>query len=66
MNVNYVCLILFILYPENKADDAEQSPPKKKIQIGIKKRVDCSLASRSKKGDFLHMHYAVSSFKNYQ
>lgn len=31
---------------------------KKKLQIGVKKRVeDCKI--RSRKGDFLHMHYTV-------
>uniref|UniRef100_A0A1B6M2I8 peptidylprolyl isomerase n=1 Tax=Graphocephala atropunctata TaxID=36148 RepID=A0A1B6M2I8_9HEMI len=35
---------------------AEEKPAKKKLQIGIKKRVDnCQV--KSKKGDFLHMHY---------
>ncbi|XP_046669189.1 peptidyl-prolyl cis-trans isomerase FKBP2 [Homalodisca vitripennis] len=35
---------------------SEEKPAKKKLQIGIKKRVDnCQV--KSKKGDFLHMHY---------
>jgi hypothetical protein len=37
---------------------------KKKLQIGVKKRVeDCKM--RSRKGDFLHMHYTVSSRRNF-
>ncbi|KAG8288251.1 FK506-binding protein 2A [Homalodisca vitripennis] len=35
---------------------SEEKPAKKKLQIGIKKRVDnCQV--KSKKGEFLHMHY---------
>ncbi|XP_075226447.1 peptidyl-prolyl cis-trans isomerase FKBP2 [Lycorma delicatula] len=57
MNISHFCLVLFILCIQSKAYEADKSPSKKKIQIGIKKRVDCSVSSRSKKGDFLHMHY---------
>lgn len=36
---------------------------KEKLQIGIKKRVEnCSI--KSKKGDFLHIHYSVSTKKS--
>ena len=34
---------------------------KKKLQIGVKKRIDPELCTiKSKKGDTLHMHYTVS------
>jgi FK506-binding protein 2 len=37
---------------------------KKKLQIGVKKRVeDCKI--RSRKGDFLHMHYTVLNLNFY-
>ncbi|KAJ9598839.1 hypothetical protein L9F63_026626 [Diploptera punctata] len=37
-------------------DEEKATNVKKKLQIGVKKRVDnCQL--KSKKGDFLHMHY---------
>lgn len=39
-------------------DDKSQPGVKKKLQIGVKRRIDnCRI--KSKKGDFLHMHYTV-------
>lgn len=44
-----VCIVVVVLAKENKS---------KKLQIGIKKRVDnCTV--KSKRGDLLHMHYTV-------
>ena len=48
-----VCLCAITAASEGEKD-------KKKLQIGVKKRVDpekCKI--KSKKGDTLHMHYAV-------
>jgi hypothetical protein len=42
----------------NADNDDKNTNVKKKLQIGVKKRVDnCQV--KSKKGDFLHMHYKV-------
>lgn len=47
--VLFACLVLVVL--------AKDSKPKK-LQIGIKKRVEnCTI--KSKRGDLLHMHYTV-------
>lgn len=49
-----ICLGLLAAAEEDKG----QPSVKKKLQIGIKRRVDnCQI--KSKKGDFLHMHYTV-------
>lgn len=41
------------------ASAEEEKKEKKKLQIGIKKRVDPELCTiKSKKGDVLHMHYS--------
>ena len=43
------------------AEDNKTEKKVKKLQIGVKKRIDpdqCKL--KSKKGDTLHMHYTVS------
>ena len=48
-----VCLCAIVAASEGEKD-------KKKLQIGVKKRVDpekCKI--KSKKGDTLHMHYSV-------
>jgi hypothetical protein len=43
------CVVVVVLAKESKS---------KKLQIGIKKRVDnCTV--KSKRGDLLHMHYTV-------
>lgn len=45
----FVCIVVVVLAKESKS---------KKLQIGIKKRVDnCTV--KSKRGDLLHMHYTV-------
>uniref|UniRef100_A0A1B6JDN5 peptidylprolyl isomerase n=1 Tax=Homalodisca liturata TaxID=320908 RepID=A0A1B6JDN5_9HEMI len=57
MNVQtliFVTLLYFSIIFNSSC--SEEKPAKKKLQIGIKKRVDnCQV--KSKKGDFLHMHY---------
>ena len=56
-----VCVLLLIFgnFDLSIADnDDKNTNVKKKLQIGVKKRVDnCQV--KSKKGDFLHMHYKV-------
>lgn len=55
-----VCLFLVFLsnFDLTLGDDDKSANAKKKLQIGVKKRVDnCQV--KSKKGDFLHMHYKV-------
>jgi hypothetical protein len=58
----FVCVLFLILsnFDLSIADnDDKNTNVKKKLQIGVKKRVDnCQV--KSKKGDFLHMHYKVS------
>lgn len=59
--VLFVCVFLVVFgnFDLSLCDDDEQTDSKKKLQIGVKKRVDnCHV--KSKKGDFLHMHYTVS------
>jgi hypothetical protein len=54
------CLFLVVLsnFDLTLSDDDKSANAKKKLQIGVKKRVDnCQV--KSKKGDFLHMHYKV-------
>lgn len=59
----YICIISSAVN-YGSCDDEKNSSAKKKLQIGVKKRVDnCTV--KSKKGDFLHMHYAVSRFYYY-
>ncbi|KAJ4441502.1 FK506-binding protein 2A [Periplaneta americana] len=53
-----VCVFLIIInsFDLTLAEDDKNTNLKKKLQIGVKKRVDnCQV--KSKKGDFLHMHY---------
>jgi hypothetical protein len=46
------CVVVVVLAKESKS---------KKLQIGIKKRVDnCTV--KSKRGDLLHMHYTVAIY----
>lgn len=56
-----VCMLLLIFsnFDLSEAEnDDKNTNVKKKLQIGVKKRVDnCQV--KSKKGDFLHMHYKV-------
>jgi hypothetical protein len=58
----FVCVLLLIFnyFDLSVADnDDKNTNVKKKLQIGVKKRVDnCQV--KSKRGDFLHMHYKVS------
>lgn len=45
-----------------EGDEEKKKEKVKKLQIGVKKRVDnCTLKSR--RGDLLHMHYTVSIFE---
>jgi hypothetical protein len=56
----FACLLLVVLsnFDLSLCDDDKSANAKKKLQIGVKKRVDnCQV--KSKKGDFLHMHYKV-------
>jgi FKBP-type peptidyl-prolyl cis-trans isomerase len=49
--------ILVYLAAHSLADETQESTKPKKLQIGVKKRVEnCTV--KSKKGDILHMHYA--------
>ncbi|XP_054271669.1 peptidyl-prolyl cis-trans isomerase FKBP2 [Macrosteles quadrilineatus] len=57
MEIKYLFLftVLYFSITICQANE-EEKPAKKKLQIGIKKRVEnCKV--KSKKGDFLHMHY---------
>ncbi len=54
-------LVLVAMVSLSGADD-DKKEKKKKLQIGIKKRVDpekCRI--KTKRGDTLHMHYTVCS-----
>lgn len=48
--------ICFGLSGASEEDKGQASVKKKQLQIGIKRRID-SCRIKSKKGDFLHMHY---------
>ncbi|GLG93199.1 hypothetical protein R5R35_012716 [Gryllus longicercus] len=51
-----VMFILLAFSFVHEVHGQEEKSSKKKLQIGVKKRVDnCQV--KSKKGDFLHMHY---------
>lgn len=61
-----ISLVLIVLYCTSILcdSDPENNPVKKKLQIGIKKRVDeCKI--KTKKGDFLYIHYRVSCRLHY-
>ena len=46
------------------ADDDKDDKKVKKLQIGVKKRVDPDMCKiKSRKGDVLHMHYTVCTVK---
>ena len=48
------------------AEDEDKKDKKKKLQIGVKKRVDPELCTiKSKKGDTLDMHYTVRCYRFY-
>ena len=56
----WLVLVLVTVLYQVKAEE-EKAEKKKKLQIGVKKRVDpeqCKIKSR--KGDTLNMHYTVS------
>jgi len=58
----FACLFVVVFSNVNLSlgDGDKNTNLKKKLQIGVKKRVDnCQV--KSKKGDFLHMHYRVSA-----
>jgi hypothetical protein len=51
-------LVVLCAFDSTFGVDDKSANAKKKLQIGVKKRVDnCQV--KSKKGDFLHMHYKV-------
>ena len=58
---SWVCtagVLLAVIYLSAASDDDGK---KKKLQIGVKKRVDAELCKiKSRKGDSLSMHYTVS------
>jgi hypothetical protein len=59
--VYFVCLFVVVFgnFDVSFSDEDKHTNLKKKLQIGVKKRIDnCQV--KSKKGDFLHMHYTVS------
>ena len=61
MRLLMVSGILCLLVAPHVISAEEKKERTKKLQIGIKKRVDnCKVKSR--KGDMLHMHYTVSHF----
>lgn len=49
-------IVLFLLFPLMGIVSEAEADSKKKLQIGIKKRVD-NCSRKSVKGDLLHMHY---------
>lgn len=52
-------VVVVVLAVSCGAEEEKKKEKVKKLQIGVKKRVDnCTLKSR--RGDLLHMHYAVS------
>jgi hypothetical protein len=54
----FLFLVVISTFDSTLGDDNKNANAKKKLQIGVKKRVDnCQV--KSKKGDFLHMHYKV-------
>jgi hypothetical protein len=54
----FFLFVVLIAFDSTLGDDDKNANAKKKLQIGVKKRVDnCQV--KSKKGDFLHMHYKV-------
>lgn len=58
MKFLFILSIFYISVLFTKCDDGKKKEKIKKLQIGVKKRIDnCNV--RSKKGDFLHMHYSV-------
>lgn len=60
MRVDLGLIILLAACSVASAEDEKKKEKVKKLQIGVKKRVDnCTLKSR--RGDLLHMHYAVST-----
>ena len=55
-----IYLVLFVaIFSCTNAEDEKKKDKAKKLQIGVKKRVDNCLV-RSRRGDLLHMHYTVS------
>ena len=52
--LGFIALAIFVFASVNQAE-----ANKKKLQIGVKKKVE-NCERRSKKGDTLHMHYTVS------
>ena len=60
MNIQiYFVLICAIAVTFTQAEEEKKKDKIKKLQIGVKKRVDnCTVKSR--RGDLLHMHYTVS------
>ena len=52
--LGFIALAVFVFASVNQAE-----ANKKKLQIGVKKKVE-NCERRSKKGDTLHMHYTVS------
>ena len=58
-----VCVCLFALHLVKAAEEKKEEKKVKRLQIGVKKRVDpekCKV--KSKKGDVLKMHYSVRIF----
>ena len=54
-----VAIFVICIFESTTVSGEEKKEKAKKLQIGIKKRVDnCKVKSR--KGDLLHMHYTVS------
>ncbi|KAL1131677.1 hypothetical protein AAG570_011290 [Ranatra chinensis] len=49
-------LFILVILDLSREGKAENKDAKKKLQIGIKKRIE-NCTTKSKKGDFLHMHY---------
>ena len=53
-----IALILLVIFAAVALFDLVECN-KKKLQIGVKKKVE-NCSKRSRKGDVLHMHYTVS------
>ena len=59
-HIVYISSVLIAALAVYATAEDDKKDKKKKLQIGVKKRVDpeqCTI--KSKKGDTLHMHYTV-------
>lgn len=57
--ISELIIFIFILHISISTCQSNVGDSKKKLQIGIKKRIE-NCIKKSVKGDLLHMHYSVS------